>query len=70
MSTIGWFDCLKTPYESGQLIDYGMKGAFYRQNTEMKSTDEEYRKECFGLCYFSSGGFIALKLSNWGRLFV
>ena len=38
MSTIGWFDCLKTPYESGQLIDYGMKGALYRQNTEMKST--------------------------------
>jgi hypothetical protein len=26
------------------------------------------RKECFGLCYFSSGGFIALKLSDWGQL--
>jgi hypothetical protein len=40
----GLFDCLKTPYESGQLIDYGMKGAFYRQNTEMKSTGRSLQK--------------------------
>jgi len=40
----GLFDCLRTPYESGQLIDYGMKGAFYRQNTEMKTSGETVEK--------------------------